>query len=165
MASTWYSVYKVRSKMGFPDPHMPPGRLHHAIFVQTTKDEGGMVYHVTGDITSRGGMVYESKPDQNPELSDTFHSLELLGYTSSDNHPDKWNRVLSALPTPPQQKAANPKNGGSVEPFKQKISDYEHIFYAPGEKHKPLWKCTEWVELYAIPALQKNNLIQQKKGR
>ncbi|KAG5754069.1 hypothetical protein H9Q69_010129 [Fusarium xylarioides] len=161
MAPEWYPVYKVKYNISFPDPHMPAGRLHHAIFVQTKKDRSGTLYHVTGDITSRGGMTYESKKTRNPPQSQTFHSWELLGYTHSDIHPAQWNAVLASLPTPPQQKASNPKKQGQVEPFKEKLGDYQFIFYAPGEEQQPLWKCTEWVEWYAIPALWEHGLIQQ----
>ncbi|KAI1827504.1 hypothetical protein F4861DRAFT_536071 [Xylaria intraflava] len=165
MASTieapkWHPVYKVKSTLALPDPHMPPGRLHHAIHVQTKQDGAGTLYNVVGDVTSTGGMTYESEETGDPTTLETFHSRELLGYTHSDTHPDQWNEVLSSLPTPPQQKAPNPKNQGQVEPFKEKISDYQYVFYQPGEERKPLWKCTEWVERHAIPALLGNGLIQ-----
>ncbi|KAH7169300.1 hypothetical protein DER46DRAFT_624520 [Fusarium sp. MPI-SDFR-AT-0072] len=132
MASDRYPVYKVKSHMALPDPHMPPGRFHHAIFVETNEDGSGTLYHVTGDVTSANGMSYES-----------FHCKELLGYTGSD------------------QKASNPKNQGRVKPFKEKVGDYEYVFYTDVEERKPLWKCTEWVERHAIPALCEHGLIQQ----
>ncbi|KAI5864898.1 hypothetical protein GGS23DRAFT_619607 [Durotheca rogersii] len=154
MAPKFHPVYKVRSKIAFPDPHMPPGRLHHDIFVETDPEGTGHLYTVVGDITSRGGMVYASKKAANPLGSESFHSRELLGYTPSDTHPDEWDSVLGSLPTPPQQKAPNPARHGRVEPFKQKISDYEYVFYESGEEHRPLWKCTEWIEQYAIPTLR-----------
>lgn len=162
MAPKWHPVYKVKYTIALPDPHMPPGRLHHAIFVQTKKKGSGTLYHVIGDITSRGGMTYESKKTENPAGSRSFHSQELLGYAHSDAHPGQWNSVLSSLPTPPQQKASNPKKHGRVEPFKEKISEYQYVFYEPGEDRQPLWKCTEWVEWYAIPALRENGLIQDQ---
>jgi hypothetical protein len=161
MSPTWYPVHKVKYTLALGDPDMPPGRFHHAIFVEDKKDGSGTIYHVTGDITSRHGMSYQSKKTKDPEESRTFHSRELLGYTRSDDHPARWDSVLSTLPTPPQQKASNPKKQGRVEPFKQKLGDYEYIFYSPGEERQPLWKCTEWVEWYAIPALWEQGLIQQ----
>ncbi|KAF5591609.1 uncharacterized protein FSUBG_10422 [Fusarium subglutinans] len=160
MTSNRYPVYKVKSHMALPDPHMPPGRFHHAIFVGTSKDGSGTLYHVTGDVTSSKGMSYESRESPDPAHLENFHSKELLGYTGSDGHPEQWNALLAALPTPPQQKASNPRKQGRVEPFQEKLGDYEYIFYQDGEERKPLWKCTEWVEWYAIPAFRKNGLIQ-----
>ncbi|EWG55134.1 hypothetical protein FVEG_17461 [Fusarium verticillioides 7600] len=145
--------------MALPDPHMPPGRFHHAICVETSKDGSGTLYHVTGDVTSTNGMSYESRESSDPAQLEGFYSKQLLGYTSSDSHPGKWNALLASLPTPPQQKASNPSNHGRVEPFKEKIGDFEYVFYTDGEERKPLWKCTEWVEWYAIPALHENGLI------
>jgi hypothetical protein len=154
-----YPVYKIKSHMALPDPHMPPGRFHHALFVETSKDGSGTLYHVTGDVTSANGMAYESRESPDPAQLEAFHSKELLGYTGSDVHPGQWSSVLASMPTPPQQKASNPKSQGRVEPFKEKVGDYEYIFYGAGEEQKPLWKCTEWVEWYAIPALWKHDLI------
>jgi hypothetical protein len=160
MTPNWYPVYKVQYKIALPDPHMPPGRLHHAIFVQTNKDGSGTLYHVIGDITSTRGMTYQSKKTRDPATSESFRSRKIIGYTCSDTHPGQWTSVLSSLPTPPQQKASNPSNGGRVEPFKEKVSDYTYVFYKPGEEREPLWKCTEWVEWYAIPALEEHGLVQ-----
>lgn len=107
-------------------------------------------------------MTYESTNSENPVSSRSFHSQELLGYTHADLHPAQWNSVLSALPTPPQQKASNPQKHGRVEPFKEKISDYQYVFYEPEDERRPLWKCTEWTELYAIPTLREYGLIRDK---
>ncbi|KAG7412031.1 hypothetical protein Forpe1208_v008490 [Fusarium oxysporum f. sp. rapae] len=161
MASDSYPVYKVKSHMALPDPHMPPGRFHHAIFVETNEDGSGTLYHVTGDVTSANGMSYEIGDSPDTAQLEGFHFKELLGYTGSDVHSDQWNTLLASLPTPPQQKASNPKNQGRVEPFKEKVGDYEYVFYTDGEERKPLWKCTEWVEWHAIPALCEHGLIQQ----
>ncbi|CAI6091438.1 unnamed protein product [Clonostachys chloroleuca] len=120
MSPKWYPVYKVKYNIALPDPDMPPGRLHHAVFVEKHSDGSGYLYHVT----------------------------------------DQWDSVLRSLPTPPQQKASNPSKQGRVEPFKEKIGRHEFVFYEPGEERQPLWKCTEWVEDYAIPALHQNGLIQ-----
>ncbi|KAF5575550.1 hypothetical protein FPANT_11293 [Fusarium pseudoanthophilum] len=155
-----YSVYKVKSHMALPDPHMPPGRFHHAIFVATRKDGSGTLYHVTGDVTSTNGMSYESRESPDPAQLEGFYSKELLGYTGSDVHPEQWDELLASLPTPPQQKASNPRKQGRVEPFKEKVADYEYVFYTDAEERKPLWKCTEWVEWHAIPALRKHGLIR-----
>lgn len=44
----------------------------------------------------------------------------------------------------------------------EKIGEYQYVFYEPGEDRQPLWKCTEWVEWYDIPALWENGLIQDQ---
>lgn len=155
-------MYKVKSDVGFPDPHMPPGRLHHSIFVQTTEDGSGINYEVTGDITSMGGMTYQSKPAEDPTTLDTFQSREFLGHTSAANQETNWENVLSSLPTPPQQKAANLAKMGQVEPFKERLASGGFVFYKDGEERRPLWKCTEWVEQYAIPTLLDKGLIKLK---
>ncbi|KAF5528900.1 hypothetical protein FNAPI_14058 [Fusarium napiforme] len=127
-----YPVYKVKSHMALPDPHMPPGRFHHAIFVETSNDDSGTLYHVTGDVTSTNGMSYESRESPDPAELEGLYSKELLVYTGSDVHPEQWIALLATLPTPPQQKASNPKRQGRVEPFKEKVGDYEYVFYNDG---------------------------------
>ncbi|QKD55510.2 uncharacterized protein FOBCDRAFT_39400 [Fusarium oxysporum Fo47] len=128
MACNSYPVYKVKSHMALPDPHMPPGRFHHAIFVETSDNGFGTLYHVTGDVTSANGMSYESRDSPDPAQLEGFYSKELLGYTGSDVHPQQWSSVLASLPTPPQQKASSPKNQGRVEPFKEKVGGYGYVF-------------------------------------
>lgn len=165
MDPEWYKVYLV--KYNIPDkildPHMPPGRKHHAVFVKTTLGGTGHLHHVIGSISMEAGMPYENKPNHNPFKAKNFHSRELLGYTRRSTHPEKWDSVLGALPTPPRQKAPNPLKEGQYEPFKEQIGDDEFVFYEEGEEHKPLSKCTEWIELHALPALWSNNLIQKSK--
>lgn len=162
MSPQWYAVYKVKYRIALPDPHMPPGRFHHAIFVEKKKDGSGTLHHVVGDITSRGGMNYQAKKTENPQTSRSFHSSELIGYTSSSWYPEQWESVLRSLPTPPQQKAPNPKKGGRPEPFKEYLGHHQYVFYKEGEEMHPLWKCTEWVEWYAIPALMEGGLILEQ---
>lgn len=69
-----------------------------------------------------------------------------------------WEQVLLATPTPPKQKAFNIATM-TTEPFK---TLNPLTFYNPGEPRRPLMKCTEWTEQYAIPALLKAGLIQQQ---
>lgn len=161
MASTWYEVYLIKFNIPdrMKDPHMPPDRKHHAIFVQTKLDGTGHMYHVIGSVATGDGMRYEGRPDYNPRLSLNFHSKELMGYTPTSAVPDRWDSVLSALLTPPLQKAFNPERGGLPEPFKERKGS-EFVFYADGETHKPMWKCNEWVDWYAKPALMSNELLR-----
>jgi hypothetical protein len=151
-----YPVYKIRRVLSLQDPDVPGTRYHTIIFV---KDEhmgpGGAVHHVTGDITSSQGMHYELKRG-NGERSTTFHSQELIGYTEAATHPQAWQEVLSRLPTPPKQKEFNMKTM-KTEPFKTLVP---LTFYDPGEDRKPLFKCTEWTETMAIPALLTAGLIR-----
>ncbi|KAL6866439.1 hypothetical protein ACO1O0_002550 [Amphichorda felina] len=160
MATERYPVYKVKEDLALPDPHMPPGRLHHSIFVKTNDDGSGIPYNVIGDITSRGGMTYECRGAQDPFTSDSLHSKELLGYTPVVNQRENWDDALRSLPTPPQQKASNPQRVGQVEPFKERLESGGFVFYKDGEERQPLWKCTEWTEQYAIPTLLQRGLLQ-----
>ena len=52
-------------------------RDHHAIFVETSLDQTGQIFHVTGIIQM--GMAYESKPAKKPEASLSFVSKVFLG--------------------------------------------------------------------------------------
>jgi hypothetical protein len=150
-----YPVYKLKTQVDFPDPDIAGTRYHHILFVRTNPDGSGMRFHVTGDITS--GMRYESQEYGNPQNSDTPpDSMELLGYTPAEAVMEKWDAVLSQQPPPPKQKAFNVKTM-KTEPVK---SWEPLVFYQPGEPRRPLWKCTEWTEYQALPALHKANLIQ-----
>lgn len=161
MSDTWLKVWKIKSDVALPDLHMPPGRHHHAILVETNPDDkSGRIHHVVGDVTSAGGMSYSSRPSEEAEQSGSCHAKEFIGYTPSSSHPAQWDDLLRALPTPPQQKASNPAKMGRVEPFKQKLGPYEYIFYEDGEERTPLWKCTEWVNDHALPALYSRGLVQ-----
>ncbi|KAJ5934437.1 hypothetical protein N7466_003984 [Penicillium verhagenii] len=155
--SGYYEVYLARYNLAMQDPDMPgPGpRFHTAIFVQTAADKSGIQYHVTGDVTSAGGMIYTPQPRQSADYSGSLNSLDKLGVTPVSKHPADWDRVLRRIPTPPQQKAFNIKTM-KTEPFKTQAP---LTFYEPGEPRRPLVKCTEWILDRAIPALRANGLI------
>lgn len=155
--SEYYEVYLVRHTLAMPDPDVPGPRFHTSIFVKTAADKSGIQYHVTGDITSANGMVYNPQPKGYPEDSQSFHSLEKLGVTPVSSHPADWDRVLGSVPAPHQQKAFNTKTM-KTEPFKTKAP---LAFYGPGEPRRPLIKCTEWTLERALPALRANGLIIQ----
>jgi len=121
-------------------------------------DGSGILHHVTGDITSSGGMHYAPTAREDPKRSQTFHSSQKLGVTPVSKHTIEWKRVLESLPTPPQQKAFN-KQTMRTEPFKTKDP---LTFYNPGEPKRPLMKCTEWTMEIAIPALMSHGLIIQQ---
>ena len=83
-----YAVWKLRFNLAVQDPHTSGTRYHTTIFVETNSADGsGVLHHVTGDITSAGGMRYEKKTSKKPEDSRTFNSKELLGYTDAKTYP------------------------------------------------------------------------------
>lgn len=155
MSTLWYPVYKLKLTLAIQDPDMPSPRYHTVVFVQTNADGkgGGVKFHVIGDIVT--GMYYESTPYDNPDTEPTLFSKEHIGYTKATNFLQQWDAVLETLQPPPRQKAFNTKTM-KTEPIK----NWNPLtFYHPGEKRKPLIKCTEWTEEQAIPALKKNDLI------
>ncbi|KAL2005974.1 hypothetical protein VTN00DRAFT_9628 [Thermoascus crustaceus] len=151
-----YCVFVVKFKLSIPDPDMPTPRYHTTIFVETQEDGSGYLHHVTGDITSSGGMRYEKKFRDQPEESATFYSKTELGVTDASTYPNSFDEVLRKVPPPSQQKAFNVKTM-RTEPFKTKNP---LTFYEPNEPRRPLIKCTEWTEHQAIPALKSAGLIQ-----
>lgn len=150
-----YRVYSLKSTLSMLDPDLPQPRYHTAIFVETEANGSGYVHHVTGDITSFGGMSYEEQFSDLPEHSDTFHSKDLLGITDASTYPSLWDDLLQQFPPPPRQKAFNLKTM-RTEPFK---TENPLIFYEPGESRRPLVKCTEWTLERAVPALRSAGLI------
>lgn len=150
-----YRVYVVKSTISMPDPDMPPPRYHTAIFVESESNGGGYLHHVTGDLTSIGGMRYEKTLSGRPEHADAFYAKDLLGVTDASTYPSSWDTMLRQVPPPRQQKAFNPKTM-RTEPFK----NVEPLtFYKSDEPRQPLVKCTEWTLDQAIPALRLAGLI------
>lgn len=149
-----YPVYRVQYNLAMQDPFMLGKRYHNVIFVATNADGSGWVHHVTGDIVQSQGMTYERKPGREPDLSATFHSKTLIGYVREEGYPVNMDRILQSVPTPPRQRNFNPHTM-RYEPCKP-----DGTFYAPNESHPPYWKCTEWTQDKAIPALRQYLLIQ-----
>ena len=148
-----YNVYKIKYTISIPDPDMPSPRYHNVIFVQTQADGGGMIHHVTGDITS--GMRYDTKPGKRPEASDTFFAKEFIGTIKATDYPHEMNRVLEAQPPPPKQKHFN------IATMKTEQMKPDGTFYKPGEARPPMIKCTEWTVNLAIPALYASGIVQK----
>ncbi|KAL4876940.1 hypothetical protein BJY04DRAFT_222617 [Aspergillus karnatakaensis] len=149
---TYHEVYLAEFPLAMQDPDMPQPRYHTTIFVKTNPDNTGTIHHVTGDVTSAAGMSYTPRPHDPLE---PLHSLERLGVTPAAAHPHEWEKLLSSLPTPLQQKAFNVKTM-KTEPFKTKDP---LTFYETGEERRPLVKCTEWVLERALPALKESGLL------
>ncbi|KAL8288115.1 hypothetical protein RB597_000278 [Gaeumannomyces tritici] len=156
-----HAVYLVKSRVGLPDPDMPGPRYHHVIFVETNaQDLSGVKFHVVGDITSSGGMTYESRAAAAPEVEygEALRGKELLGHnTAADGggggggfERARWDALLRGLPTPPRQKAFNAATG-RTELVKAWVPGV--VFYEPGEARRAPWKCTEWTNEHALPAL------------
>lgn len=105
-------------------------------------------------------MTYAKTRVQDPEITESFFSKELLGYTPAAAYSDgSWEPMLHNLPRPPQQKAFNPATM-RTEPFKSLSS---LVFYSPNEGvevRRRLWKCTEWTLELAVPALRGVGFIQ-----
>ncbi|KAF2969477.1 hypothetical protein GQX73_g4095 [Xylaria multiplex] len=149
----YYTVWKLRFNLATPDPDTTSTRYHTTIFVETSPSKSGVLYHVVGDITS--GMSYQKKSSDKPEDSKSFHSREFLGYTDATTHPKQWDMVLSSVPPPKKQKALNTKTAET-----EQVKTWDPLtFYKPGENRRPLFKCTEWTEQRAIPALEEAGLI------
>ena len=157
-----HPVYLIRFTQTLTDPDMPTPRYHTTLYVSPvhqTSPQPGYLHEVTGDITSPKGMHYQKRPTaSHPRTAapDTFFSEEWLGYTDVRGYPESWDRVLQALPAPPQQKAFN-RESMRTEPVKSLVP---LRFYESGEARGELWKCTEWTFQLAVPALRREGLIR-----
>ncbi|KAE9961244.1 hypothetical protein BLS_002915 [Venturia inaequalis] len=153
MSSEAYDVYRVEYKVALQDPLMGPGtRYHNGIFVHTepdveTEKGGGQLFSVKGAIGDSIGMEFEQKPARWPEESSTFRAKHYIGQIRKSDY-DTFRQLLASVPPPPRQRCFNTSTRG-WEPCKPDGS-----FYAPYETPPPYMKCTEWVLLKAIPALQ-----------
>ena len=150
-----YRVYRVREHLGLQDPDTDPNvtRYHNSIFVETNNNGSGTIYQVTGDVSSRCGMYYETNLTEPPDKSVSFFDKELLGFVPVKHYPADFDEVCRAQPSPPQQKAYNIQ-ANQYQPIKP-----DRTLYAPGKQRVPLVKCTEWTEQQAIPALRQAGMI------
>ncbi|KIW86584.1 uncharacterized protein Z519_12815 [Cladophialophora bantiana CBS 173.52] len=147
----YFSVYKVQYRLAVQDPDMPQPRYHTVIFVETKDDKSGYIHHVTGDLV--GGMRYERKPGHQPEQSQTFHGKQLLGRVRESKY-SRLHEICAQQPAPGKQKKFNPTTM-RTEPIKPNGD-----FYQPGEPRQRLIKCTEWTLERAIPALQREGILE-----
>lgn len=152
--SSHYEVYKAKYNLAFQDPEETSTRYHTVIFVATdTNSGGGYIHEVAGDIVT--GMTYQTRRDSAPETSETFHAKECLGLIARDRYPGEVDRVCMALPPPQAQKRFNPGTA-RYEAFKPE----DGSSYAPGECRPRYFKCTEWVEMRAVPALFQTGVLE-----
>jgi hypothetical protein len=147
-----FKVFKVKDKLDMPDPEETETRYHTVIFVRTSLDGSGWVHHVTGDITN--GMKYERKPGNAPESSEVFHRKDVLGNVQASDYPDAMDRILLLQPPPHPRKAFN------IRTYKTEACKPDGTFYGQHEQRPKFFKCTEWVEEKAIPALLQGGIIQ-----
>lgn len=158
----WLTVWKLRFDLELRDPDTVGTRYHTTIFIETNPTDGsGFIHHVIGDVTRQQGMEYAVKSSCRPEEALGFDSKDFLGYAAADTYPARWETCLRSVPPPPRQKAFNMATM-RTEPVKT----WDPLtFYAEGEDRRPLFKCTEWTEQRAIPALCDATLIRKNDSR
>ncbi|KAM3416612.1 hypothetical protein BST61_g8203 [Cercospora zeina] len=112
-----YNVYTIE--------RLSSGSLNHVvIFVETAKDAGGLIFHVTGDVL--GGMVYEKISDERADISAAFTpgSRCLIGSIPKTKLA-AFESTCESVPVP----------GAQLE-----LND------TPEDLLKPIGQCGEWVE-------------------
>lgn len=153
MAGRGYDLFKVKERMGMQDPLMgPKERFHTTLFVETDADGGGMRFHVTGDVVQ--GMRYESKKSSKPELSETFVTKTFLGRVPIEQFPDHLESILMGIPAPSRQRIFVP------ERMRYEQCKPDGTLYSAEEEKPPYFKCTEWIEEKAIPALLHGQIVK-----
>jgi hypothetical protein len=149
------------------DPLDPVKRYHEGIFVETDQIEGsGTLFHITGDIIAPNGMYYEERgPTYNPTKSEYLHNFPQIGWILADDFNSRQiSAILKALPTPPKQQGLDFWNMD----LKSKMTGYIWTKkggerYEPGEGRPPVFKCNEWTNQYAIPALRNAGVLRDNK--
>jgi hypothetical protein len=101
-----YKVWRI-SYAGAP-------RDHHAIFVETEKDQSGQIFQIIGDIQS--GMRYETKQAKKPENSASFQAKIFLGSVSTSKalQRPKKNQPPSASSTVPRMNGRSDRHAAST---------------------------------------------------
>lgn len=86
-----------------------------------------------------------------------FFSKESLGHINENvqdtDEVDVIEEILKELEPPGKQKRYNHATE-RTEQFKPNGG-----FYEVGEERPAMWKCTEWIELKAIPALREGGVL------
>lgn len=90
-----YRVYRA-SEMGIPFNHQ-------TIFVETHENgpKSGHIYHVKGSIQE--GMIFEHRPEDEPEKSPMFDSKSLVGTVALEDYPGRFLEVCESVPPPKKQ--------------------------------------------------------------
>ncbi|EPE33465.1 hypothetical protein GLAREA_06478 [Glarea lozoyensis ATCC 20868] len=101
-------------------------------------------------------MIYQNRLEPGlPEWDDMFFEKQLLCHIGEECL-EKVEAALKGLRPPPKQKAYNLRTG-KTEQFRP-----EGGLYEVGEPRPPLIKCTEWIEMQAIPALISAGILKTK---
>lgn len=158
-----YRVFRPELDMVAPDPLDPVKRYHEGIFVQMDPlNNTGTLFHVTGDIMAATGMIYQERGGYVPGVSALLYRNTEIGWVSKDDyHSGKFSTILRALPRPTKQQGIN---FWEIDPITRK---HEIIWtkedgerYEPGEQRRPIFKCNEWTNLHAIPALRAAGVLR-----
>lgn len=149
-----FKVYRLQENTALQDPAFAEKRYHTSIFVETNVETGdGFKHHVTGDIVSVHGMIYEVKNMPRPKDSETFHQMDYVGWVEESDYPDAMEKILRSIPTPPRQRRFSP----DTMAYEQCKTNGE--WYQPGETRPAYFKCTEWALQRAIPALMEGEIL------
>ncbi|KAF7913327.1 hypothetical protein EAE99_010717 [Botrytis elliptica] len=149
-----YKIYKIQWHLAMQDPFMPQDiRYHTNIFIETSKDGSGTICEVNGDIVSASGMSYLKFPSPPPESFESFYQSNLLGKIAVSDL-EEVTGVLRSIPPPPRQRWFNPKS------MKMEACKVDGTLYRDEEEVPKFWKCTEWTNEKALPALWAKGLIK-----
>lgn len=158
MTSQTRKIYKIQWYLAFQDPLMPQTtRYHTNLFIETSPDGSGIIHEVNGDIVSVNGMTYFQFPSPPPELIESFYRRTLLGEINASDM-DEVTAVLKSIPAPPRQRWFNPRS------MKMEACKVDGTPYEEEEAVPEFWKCTEWTNEKAIPALLAKGLIKMADG-
>ncbi|EGC48879.1 conserved hypothetical protein [Histoplasma capsulatum var. duboisii H88] len=158
----WYPVFKPELDTAAHDPLDPDKRYHEGIFIETNPgNRKGTLFHVTGDIIAAGGMRYEEKDNYTPEVTAGLNRSVLIGWVlKADYDSGRISTILKALPTPPKQQGLNfwAEPGRMTEMIWTKENGER---YGPDEQRLPIFKCNEWTNNHAIPALREAGILRE----
>lgn len=159
----WYRVFKPELDTAAHDPLDPVKRYHEGVFVETDpKSSRGKLFHVTGDVIAASGMRYEERDNYAPAESRHLHRYTQIGWVLQDDYySGRISAILRALPRPTKQQGinfweANPVTGRHDIIWTKEDGEP----YRPGEERRPIFKCNEWTNQYAIPALRNAEVLR-----
>lgn len=161
----WFRVFKPEFDMVAFDPLDPAKRYHTGIYVETNQ-EGyeGKLFHVTGDIIAANGMIYEERENYVAEELAYLYRYDdtQIGWVlKADYHLGRISSILRALPKPTKQQGINFWEKDPVTGRHEIIwtkEDGER--YGPGEQRRPVFKCNEWTDQHAVPALRQAGVLR-----
>lgn len=159
----YYRVLRPELDTVAHDPLDPDKRYHEGVFVETDQaNKAGTLFHVTGDVIAAGGMRYEERDDFVLGPATYLHRYTQLGCVlKADYHSGKISTILRTLPVPTKQQGINFWEKDPVTGRHEIIWTKENgERYGPGEQRRPILKCNEWMDLYAIPALCDAGLLR-----